>query len=440
MGVHVRKRGKKWGVWIYRDGKEKALIRWDTKKEAEAVATKLRQNLALIDMGVEDEQGAVALDSYGRLWLERNRSEWKRSTARAYEQIMALIIDYFGSRDLRTIRLKDVKAFDRHLKRTGRSQTGRSIKRRKNILTVLRGIFEEAKDEEIVEVNPVVGVHGRKRRRSGEKSRPVYRTLNLREMGMLFATTEEHEPQWLGPFQCAGLAGLRSGEIRGLKWGDIAFGASETDMNRYLHVQRNITETGFIEDSTKSGLDRKVDLPQELRRTLVDLQVREVMAGRGQPCDWVFCTSEGRFLPERTMQKAFKRILALAGLPDSRFHDLRHSFATIHLRELRSPIQWVSAQLGHSDIRITVNLYGHPEVETDVGVADRMAQAMAQTMSELDAQNQAESADQTGPIPDQKARGACKSLTHKPQYGGGGGNRSPSMPLVFIKLPALTAA
>ncbi|MDV2480184.1 MAG: tyrosine-type recombinase/integrase [bacterium] len=372
MGVRVRKHHTgKWGCFITRQGRRRAIIRWETKKEAEAAARKLRDRLADLDLGLEsDGEGAVALDAYARRWFNLYEREWKRTTRRNYSKCLDYIIEFFGSRDLKSIRLRDVKEFDRHL-----ANGERGLKRRKNILAVLRGVFAEAVAEEIIDENPTVGVHDRRRSRK-ERVRPVYRLLNSNQLARLFEVTREHEPSWLGPFQCAGLAGLRSGEIRGLQWGDIAFGASETDPNRYLHIQRGITERGNIEESTKSGLDRKVDLSAALRQTLLAHQMSEFVKGRGKPDDWCFYRPDGRFLAERTMQKSFKRMLTLAGLEDIRFHDLRHSFATIHLRELRSPIVWLSAQLGHSSIKLTVDLYGHPEVETDVAVADRLGQAM----------------------------------------------------------------
>ena len=209
-----------------------------------------------------------------------------------------------------------------------------------------------------------------------------------------------------------------------MRWGDIALGTSEEDTNRYIHVRRSITERGNI-GLPKGNKDRKVDLPLELRRTILAHQMSEFVKGRGKPDDWCFCRPDGRFLAERTMQKALKRILVLSALSDIRFHDLRHSFATIHLRELRSPIQWVSAQLGHSSIKITIDLYGHPEVETDVAVADRLGQAMTPSSQPSEAPTQERSAQQSATYPQPKTKGACKSLTHKPQDGGGGGNRTP---------------
>jgi integrase len=62
----------------------------------------------------------------------------------------------------------------------------------------------------------------------------------------------------------------------------------------------------------------------------------------------------------RRLMRVHQRTCRLAGLREVRMHDLRHSFATIHLYELHSPVQYVSAQLGHSSIQITVATYGHP--------------------------------------------------------------------------------
>jgi len=53
-------------------------------------------------------------------------------------------------------------------------------------------------------------------------------------------------------------------------------------------------------------------------------------------------------------------------------HDLRHSFATIHLYEHHTPIQYVSEQLGHASIKITVDTYGHPRQGNNITLADQM--------------------------------------------------------------------
>jgi integrase len=56
----------------------------------------------------------------------------------------------------------------------------------------------------------------------------------------------------------------------------------------------------------------------------------------------------------------------------NRIHDLRHSYATIQLYEYHAPIQYVSEQLGHSSIKITVDTYGHPRQGTSIALADQL--------------------------------------------------------------------
>ena len=78
----------------------------------------------------------------------------------------------------------------------------------------------------------------------------------------------------------------------------------------------------------------------------------------------------GRCAPQ--LYRIHRRVCALAGLRVTRVHDLRHSYATIQLYEHHAPIQYVSEQLGHSSIKITVDTYGHPRQGTSIALADRL--------------------------------------------------------------------
>ena len=91
-----------------------------------------------------------------------------------------------------------------------------------------------------------------------------------------------------------------------------------------------------------------------------DSKKAAVLQGKTTIPPVVFCTASGRpWAPER-LQGIHRRVCALAGLRTIRIHDLRHTFATIQLYEHHAPIQYVSEQLGHASIQMTVNIYGHP--------------------------------------------------------------------------------
>lgn len=84
--------------------------------------------------------------------------------------------------------------------------------------------------------------------------------------------------------------------------------------------------------------------------------------------DLVFCTALGRPLHATTISHQFPRILKQAGIPERRFHDLRHSCATV-LAGAGVPARVVMELLGHSQISLTMNTYSHvlPEMQREAG-------------------------------------------------------------------------
>jgi integrase len=94
----------------------------------------------------------------------------------------------------------------------------------------------------------------------------------------------------------------------------------------------------------------------------------------------VFCAPHGRPLSASGLYKIHRRVCALAELRVNRVHDLRHSYATIQLYEHHAPIQYVSEQLGHTSIKITVDIYGHPRQGTNITLADQLDSAAGKAL------------------------------------------------------------
>lgn len=89
------------------------------------------------------------------------------------------------------------------------------------------------------------------------------------------------------------------------------------------------------------------------------------------PDDFVFTDEMGKHLVQRTVVKHFKKIAAEIGLPNARFHDFRHTYATTSLKNGDS-IKDIQANLGHSSATITLDLYAHVTEEMKQASADRM--------------------------------------------------------------------
>ncbi len=133
-------------------------------------------------------------------------------------------------------------------------------------------------------------------------------------------------------FDLVGLrAGLRRGEIVALQWGDIQFGADESDPNRFIEVNRNYVYGRFT--TPKNHRSRRVDMSLELRRTLLELRDARLLeafaAGKSSIAEeFVFPSKSGGVVdPDHMIRDRFLPTLQTAGIRAVRFHDLRHTFA-----------------------------------------------------------------------------------------------------------------
>jgi integrase len=132
-----------------------------------------------------------------------------------------------------------------------------------------------------------------------------------------------------------------------------------------ISVQRSLVELkgGIIESKPKSTRGyRSILLPPFALEALKKHRERQERMRQGalkwQENDYVFCTSHGTPIAAANQRTAFKALLQKAGLPDIRFHDLRHSVATL-LLELGTHPKIVQELLGHENIGMTMDIYSH---------------------------------------------------------------------------------
>ena len=165
-------------------------------------------------------------------------------------------------------------------------------------------------------------------------------------------------------------SGMRRGELLALRWSDIQLDAKS------LHVQRTVYRVkgaGYVESEPKTNRGRRnIMLPQFVIAVLKQHRAQQLeMRLQAGPLwidrDLVFCNTTGDFLYPDNVSADFKRLVEKAGLPAMRFHDLRHSAATILLAMGVHP-KVVQERLGHSTIAMTMDIYSHvlPSMQQDV--------------------------------------------------------------------------
>ena len=369
MGVKVRERNGAWWIFIDHQGQRKAKrigAGASGKKAAQQVAQQIQARLALGQPAYESHTAGITLEAFAETFLRRIQQTRKPSTHEGYQQTLTHNIKpMLGKLDLQTVTREKVKA----LAMAG-LEKGQSPKTVQNTIRCLSSLLSHAVEDGLLAINPAF--------KPGKflpkiSKRRGINPLAREEVAMLLDTAKTHASRYYPVFLCAARTGLRMGELLALRWEDLNF------RERCIQVSRNYTHWTLT--TPKSGESRRVDMSLELTRVLKDLQLeRQINAGASgtDVPPWVFCNESGGLLhPNNLRDRIFYGLLKKAGLRQVRFHDLRHSYASLLLQQGESPV-YVKEQLGHSSIQITVDCYGHLIPGGNKQAVDRLDTPLAQ--------------------------------------------------------------
>lgn len=173
--------------------------------------------------------------------------------------------------------------------------------------------------------------------------------------------------------------GMRQGELLGLSWDNVNLDRGTITVRQQLQRDRNQKKV-YIMTSVKNGKSRIIQPAQSVMDVLraEKEKQKQYMAKAGDlwnnEMNLVFTNEIGRRYATTTVFHQFKEIVRKLGLPEVRFHDLRHTYATLSL-ENGSDIKTVSASMGHATTAFTMDRYGH--------VSQAMLQDSAKRMENL---------------------------------------------------------
>lgn len=358
MGVKLRERpGKGWGVFIDFQGKRKAKFFGKDKHRAEVFVKKMEAELELAKGGgtpvsltakEEREENIPMVKEYLEEWRDTHAIvHCKPSTYRGYARaIEQHLIPSFCSCPLNRLEREQVRHFIAKLMKQGKARG--TIE---NCLVPLKAIYYQAMDDGEVTFNPVARL-GKIFNSRKDRSASV-EALSLEEVALLLRIAKSRFPALYPVILCAVRTGMRQGELVGLKWGDIDFHGGFIEVRQGVVLRQ--------ETSTKTHKIRRIDLSHQLQKTIQEMkEVRELraMSEGTEMAPWVFLSPGGKRWDDRHLRRAWQRCVNAAGLRHTRFHNLRHSYATAML-EKGAPSKYVQNQLGHSSIQITLDVYSH---------------------------------------------------------------------------------
>lgn len=374
-GSLQEKNGKYYAVINTTDINGKRKQKWistgfETKGNKKKAEQFLREKLKEYEMQENLVQSDVLFSDYLLHWLDLAKLKIDESTYQSYCCIAkAHIIPYFKDKKIKLnqITRNDLQMYVNFKYEHGRKdgKGGLSAKTVKSHIVLIKQALKEAVKNDIITNNPSDYITLPKI----QKYEASFYSLN--QLNDLFVAIK-NEP--LYPLiYIATVYGLRRSEVLGLKWDSIDF------ENNTLTIKHTVVDVSKIieKDSTKNKSSyRSYPIGKDIKNILLKLKDteeynRKLFGNEYNETDYIFKWDNGKPLKPDYISRTFKVILDKYNLPHIRFHDLRHSCASLLVANgftLKDIQEW----LGHSDIQTTANIYAHLDIERKSNIMKSM--------------------------------------------------------------------
>lgn len=305
---------------------------------------------------VAPERQGETVAEWAQRWLDRS-VHWKPSTRAGHEWMLrARTLPRWGEVELTAITRRDVEAWVAEMIAAGAQP---DVLRR--ALEPLQAICRLAVEEGALGADPTAGV------RLPRQPKRALTVLTVEQVEALAREIEhpvfkpaghgarvaapDHRPDLALAVRLAAYGGLRAGELWALRRRSVDLDGPA------LLVTESVTEVRgkLVVTPPKTSVSRRVPLPSVLREPLAD----HLATRPSDPAAWLFVGQSGNLVRHQAIYRAhFRPAAARAGVPDTRWHDLRHTCVSLLIAQGGHP-KVVMERLGHSSITVTLDRYGH---------------------------------------------------------------------------------
>ncbi|WP_066953951.1 tyrosine-type recombinase/integrase [Streptomyces lushanensis] len=393
-GTVYQRKDRRWEAagYVLTPGNTRRRVRVYGNSRTEALV-KLTEKIAASNRGVPAVTAQGSLSAFLTYWLENVAVHHLRETT--HTRYIAVVEQYLipglGRKKLTKLTAKDVRTWLNQLRTTCQCCTRHLDAARDEprccvagqccfkllspltltyIHSVLKSALEHAVREEEIPRNVARNV------RTGTPRPRRFEPLTTDEARRLLTTAQDHRLHTL--FELALHTGLRKGELLGLRWEDLDLDAGTVAIRRTL---QRTSAGGLTTLPTKTrASERRIALPtrciQSLKRHHEQQQREREAAGTAwQHNGHVFTTAQGGPIDPTNLTRAFTTLLGKAGLRHIRFHDLRHSTATL-LLEQGVELVVIKELLGHAHIGVTATVYAHVRLRLQRDAIDLLDRAL----------------------------------------------------------------
>ena len=365
-------------VLSYKDAAGKRKTKWEAtglsvkrnKKKAEALLLERRRNFmvstAPAEIRLDDD---ILFSDFMLKWLEVTKSTVQITTYASYQgMVERVIVPYFRKRNIKLVDLKATDLQDFYTKQLERVKANSVIHYHANIHKALK----YAVKIDLIPTNPADKVE---RPKKNEFKGSYYSADEIHALTEIAEGTKLEIPVLLASFY-----GLRRSEVLGLKWDAIDF-----DQNT-ITIRHTVTSCDLdgkrvlvASDTTKTKSSmRTLPLVPFMRERLLTLkeeqQENRRLCGRSYIKDYLeyVCVNEiGDLIKPHYVTESFPKLLKAKGMRQIRYHDLRHSCASLLLAN-GVPMKQIQEWLGHSDFGAAANIYAHLDYSSKLTSADAM--------------------------------------------------------------------
>jgi integrase len=336
----VSKRRGRWVVdFIDLNGKRRwiTMPEGSTKKKA---TTKLREIEDQIARRVYlPERSIPKFSKVAEQWIKYKRTNLRESTYSVYKGHTKNHFSELDSLKVNRITTAKIEEFI-----ACRQKEGMHILTLRKILVTLGQILAYAVRHRYIDYNPLRDAE--RPRGKGTKQEKQIKILTPNQITTLLDAVSDQKYKTL--IRLAIMSGARQGELLGLKWPDVDW------ENNQIHIQRTFNKGCFYSTKTQTS-NRRIDLGPAMMTELK----RWRLACPKNRLQLVFPNESGKPMNySNAVNRYFKPALKKAKLPMMRWHDLRHTFASLMIHQGEN-IKYIQSQLGHSSPTVTLNVYAH---------------------------------------------------------------------------------
>ncbi|WP_135230148.1 tyrosine-type recombinase/integrase [Deinococcus fonticola] len=340
--------------------------RWVSGKTQAEVQEKLRALQSEIHTGMLSDTEGLTVAAYLTRWYEsKERAGVKPNTVQSYRDTGRLyIVPHIGRVKLEKLRPLDVE----HML-SGMTKAGKSPQLLAYALRVLKMALRQAVRWQMLPRNVAEGIT------APRFHRQEMQVWTAEQVAAFLDVSQEHRLHAV--FYLALMTGMRRGELLGLKWRDIDWEKARLTVRNNLVAARYEAEEGrklhgkpvlskrelTLQTPKTAGSRRTIVLSPGTIAKLKEHQARQeaekANAAEAWSCEgYVFASELGTPTDPRSLGRAYSHIVRKAGVPPIRFHDLRHTAASLMIHR-KIPPKVVSERLGHADVAFTLRVYAH---------------------------------------------------------------------------------